>query len=632
MKVEKVLRMEERRFAMRGTIVAAVCFLVVAVACYGAEKKGPAPVPAAGGSVLLYDTMVSAEVGERVSSLVAEGKWKQVGEGAKPGSFSGDAVLVNNRLAALIRRDGGGVELYARGGSGWVRRARVMPAEKAKALRISDLKATANDGTDAAVRVAVEGGRGMVFSMNAGDPMLKAAVAEGKVECLRVEAGCRFGVLPDFFADDLLVDAKAVAVDRTEVPSDNFFLHMVGNGEAIVAAVWEKNVRDVELSVSGEGEARRIVATDVFYGDQGAIWVAVLEEKGIWHTEHLTKEDSEKGKTLDKWEVPFMAKWKANFTRDDGSVSSAPLVSGKGATGFAGMRYAQHNHMLTDSRAGKGKFTASLVPEAKLAAGYITGSTYAGPMVAYPIARFDTPIEQLCVEDLLVRCLGAGPCAYVLDVEAAKPIYKGIFTCSYGKTPGMFIPAGPSFDANLRAAETWKEDRAFMKNETRAVATFIKFIQDRINTYLDLIAELLAYLDQAEKKHPKQSEFIGRLRKELTKPTQVFGRAVPVNVRANGEAIFAPWMAEMMKAMRVDTAEQAAKGFAAAKAPEIGDPQDARVAGLRLKVKVVRSMATMEMARNPAAAEIAREIRKRIEAALRNPSNYERETQWVSGG
>jgi hypothetical protein len=121
---------------------------------------------------------------------------------------------------------------------------------------------------------------------------------------------------------------------------------------------------------------------------------------------------------------------------------------------------------------------------------------------------------------------------------------------------------------------------------------------------------------------------VGRLRKEMDRPTLVFRRSVKPEVKANGEEIFRPWMADMMKAMRADTPEQAKKGFSAAGAPGIGDPQDARLAGLRKQVKVWRAMATMEMAKNPEAAEIAGEVRKRTEAALRNPSNYERETMW----
>lgn len=596
------------------------------VVCYGGEKKTE-KLAVVGGVVKLYDTMKSTDVGETVVSFASDGKWKEIAEGSKPEAFTGDAVLVNAKLGVLIKKDGNETDVYARTTDGWRRRARLVAVAGGKVLKSSGMKATANDDTESAVRVTLSGNMAIVFTLGAGEPMVKTTI-EGNVERLRIQSPCRFGVLPDFFADDLLVDAVRVSVPRAEAPSDNFFLHMVGDGESIVAVVWEKNVHDIELSFSGEKEERRIVATDVFYGGSGSsIWVAVLEEKGIWYWDELTKAESEQGKVLDKWLVPFMAKWKANFTRSDGSVSSLPIVSDKGAYAFAGMRYPQHNHILQK----RGNFyTAVLVPEAKLSAGMRPDSYYDGPMLVYPIARFETPIERLTIEDLLARALGSGPCAYVLDVEAAKPKYVGIFTCSYGKTPGMFIPEGPKFDYNLRAVETWKEDRAFMKKETRAVATFIKYIQDRINVYVDLTHDLLKYLDEAEKKYPQQGEFIGRLRAELKKPTRVFQKMVAYDVRANGEAIFKPWMDEMMKAMRIDTPEQGARGFSAEKAPQIGDPQDARVAGLRTKMKVVRSMATMEMTRNPGAVEIAKEIRQRIENALRNPSNYERETQWVN--
>jgi hypothetical protein len=42
-------------------------------------------------------------------------------------------------------------------------------------------------------------------------------------------APCRLGIMPDFFGDDLMIDAAKVAVERTEVPSENIFLYMVGS-------------------------------------------------------------------------------------------------------------------------------------------------------------------------------------------------------------------------------------------------------------------------------------------------------------------------------------------------------------------------------------------------------------------
>ena len=46
-----------------------------------------------------------------------------------------------------------------------------------------------------------------------------------------MKAPCRFAVLPDFFGDDMLVDAAAIPMGRAELPSENFLLHMVPGGD-----------------------------------------------------------------------------------------------------------------------------------------------------------------------------------------------------------------------------------------------------------------------------------------------------------------------------------------------------------------------------------------------------------------
>jgi hypothetical protein len=95
-------------------------------------------------------------------------------------------------------------------------------------------------------------------------------------------------------------------------------------------------------------------------------------------------------------------------------------------------------------------------------------------------------------------------------------------------------------------------------------------------------------------------------------------------------------VAEFYKALKLDTPEQnrkAGSGFGLISggiAQGIGDPQDARLQSLRQHVRVWRSMATLEMAKNPGpgAAEIAKEVRKRTEATLRNAPSHESVTVW----
>ena len=42
-----------------------------------------------------------------------------------------------------------------------------------------------------------------------------------------MEAPCRFAVMPDFFADDIVVDATELPVAQADLPSDNFLLHLL---------------------------------------------------------------------------------------------------------------------------------------------------------------------------------------------------------------------------------------------------------------------------------------------------------------------------------------------------------------------------------------------------------------------
>src|SRR5207248_11281291 len=109
---------------------------------------------------------------------------------------------------------------------------------------------------------------------------------------LRVECASRFAVLPDFFADDTLFDARKVPVDKVELPSENFLLHfpltlpsppggeggLMAKQDAIVMAVFENRAQDVRVTLTGTGHDRAITGSEIDFGQKGnKIWVAVIE-------------------------------------------------------------------------------------------------------------------------------------------------------------------------------------------------------------------------------------------------------------------------------------------------------------------------------------------------------------------
>src|SRR5205823_3150002 len=85
----------------------------------------------------------------------------------------------------------------------------------------------------------------------AGSVQAEPGTGAGK---LRIECPGRFAVLPDFFADDLTIDATRLPLDAVDLPSENFVLHLTGEGDAIVMGVFENRRQDVRVTLSGQGD------------------------------------------------------------------------------------------------------------------------------------------------------------------------------------------------------------------------------------------------------------------------------------------------------------------------------------------------------------------------------------------
>src|SRR5205814_7800770 len=124
------------------------------------------------------------------------------------------------------------------------------------------------------------------FKVKKGDVTVEVQPGEG-AEKLRVECPTRFIVLPDFFADDIVIDAKKLPCASVAIPSENCLLQLAGKGEAIVMSVFENKDQDVRLALSGSGDARIADASEIEFGKNRKIWVSVLEAPQIWHVKDV---------------------------------------------------------------------------------------------------------------------------------------------------------------------------------------------------------------------------------------------------------------------------------------------------------------------------------------------------------
>ncbi len=563
--------------------------IVLVSAAFGAEPSAKAP------RVGLYDTGASSAEPLGGDAVAKREGWTLVAQGETPGSYKGDAILANRLVTVALRKGAAGAEIYS--GSA-VPRAVLMPITGGAKSKISSIKATANDRGGVAVEACFEGGATVAFELKPALPFVRAKPA-GEGVTVRVEAPSRFGVLPDFFADDMVIDARAIPVDKTEVPGENFFMNMIGDGEAIVTIIWDKGGDDIGLTLSGQDDARVITGVDIPVGKDGNVWACVLERKGVWHSVEVPAGQK---KAMDlAWEIPFEAKWKGSFMREDHTTDSWGFEYNPGKRSrWSGVVGGYNLPCWID---GKDKLTAHIEPPHKFTPRGSKGMDIRGPFVLYPIERTEkTPVEDFTVVDLMRNSLGTGPCEYIMDVAGQGSTDKGIYTCSVEAVLPLFFEA-----------DKQKDERVFLESMLEQVQVFVKTIQDRANAYVDFHDEMLKWLGEQKAAHAEFAEFIGGM-EELTK--KIGGR------KASGAPRVAQLVEPLKKAVTGDDMHVNYHGSVRSIAG-IGLSQDNQVARARLAVKVLRRQATIAMALDPKVTPVAKEIRERTRKILRGAVGHE---------
>ena len=578
-------------------------------------------------SVRVFDTAASSAIPLPGRAVAARDAWTKLPEDETAHRFQGDAVLSNDRITVVFRRGGPGAELYGHGREGPMLRAVLGPAGGAAGARLASVAVAENTGGEAAVDAAfrMPGGNEAVvrFQLQLGQVFVKTE-PRGNLEALLLEAPCRFAVMPDFFADDVVVDAAELPPGNAELPGDNFLLHMVGQGEAIVPAIWNQREEDVQVEVAGEGAAKAIRASRIPYGTKGGVYVAVLEGPAIWHRHDVAKADAGRAIRLD-WKAPFAAQWRVNWRRDDGLTDSWEMLLQTPDGDYfkpdwfdQSANYGTNDWMKPDRTRwttvlGRFQYPCWIDNEGR---GFLQPlkkpGNFQGPAVIYPLNRVAaTPLAALTVVDLMRATLGVGPCQYVLDVEGQKKRSAGIPTCD----------ARTKLNA-VYAARQQRERRAQVEQALIDVLAFMRHIRTRIEAYVTFGHELVAYLDDQKRARPELADFLSEM--------ETLASRIDAAVAARKEGIHTPEYATRLvdefRAPLVDyegddaleKCKRLTAGFV-----QIGGNQDELVGECRLAVRILRQKAALARALDPRTAEVAQEIRRRTQEMLRSPVSYE---------
>jgi hypothetical protein len=437
---------------------------------------------------------------------------------------------------------------------------------------------------------------------------------------LRVLSPARFLVLPDFFADDIVIDAAKMPRDMVEVPSDNFLLHLTGQSNAVTTCVFEHRKQDAQLLLGEEAGQRIIKGSEICLEGKKA-WVAVLEAPHVWHTIDIKASDSRKEVALD-WKMPFPGQWRVDFTRPNGLTDSWEMLLQKKDGGQfvkpswlgAGDDRLPANRRRWNTVLGTFRYPAWSDPDGN---GFLEPLRhrelqFEGPVIIYPIHRVaETPLAAFTVVDVMRSTLGVGPCEYLLDLEGQKAEYKGRATCSSRDVLLAIYTKGQQ-----------KQKRDEIEKVLQDDLIFVTHIRGRITRYVEFGHNVKGYLAEQRQSHPELAEFLtamDQLAGEID--ARVAKRADKIKTLAHVAAMNEDFRREVLDYDGADAVERCRK-YATALVT-IGDNQDELSGECRWVVKSLRQQAGLWMARDPRTAVIAGEIRTRTQEALRYPANHE---------
>lgn len=571
--------------------------------------------PTARPGLEIWDTGKPSAEALAPAVIEAKAGWTKV---ADTSAIKGDAVLMNGRLTAVIRR-GGTIDLYTATAA---RAKATLLGANGQAVAKYDKISVIENGKGA-IAVEVSGAATATIKLKKGDPAIETSPGAGASR-LRVEAPSRFVVFPDFFADDIVVDAAKVPIASIEAPSENFLLHLGGKGDSIVMAVFENRDQDVKLSLAGAGEQRAFTGSEIQFGKAGKVWVSLLEGDAIWHTKVLERKDRGRPVPLG-WKMPFPAYWRVDFTNSFELFDSWDmLLQTKEGGEFVRptwfgepLQKVRPNRQMFDAAIGGMVYPAFADPQGN---GFVQGFndkgrmeiSHVGPLIVYPINRLpQTAPDQFTVVDIMRNTLGVGPCEHILDIEGQKQQLKGRATCSVrDELNGMY------------QAKEQKARKGDAESILKQGEVFVAHIRGRINGYADFGRKTLEFLAAKKKEQPELAGTLAPLEKLLGEiDASIASKMDHIKTPEDHAKLFAEFRRTLLDSDAPDALERCRKWTEAL--VDVGGTQDELVAHCRWVVKNVRQKAGLIMVQDPKAAAVATEVRARAQEVLRAPSAHE---------
>jgi len=592
----------------------AMCLVGVlaALPCAHAAAAEPADGGDNSPAVRVFDTGASSKEPLTDAAIVAKRGWTQVPEDTLLPAFKGDAVLMNDRLAAVLSPGATGAAIYSRTSDGWKQRASLAPTPGHGSAEVNLQSVRLLENTAGAVLAegsfkTFHGGTALLaYRLTTGQGIVEARPGSGAA-FLWITCPVSYVVVPDFFGNDMVFGLNDMvfglpvgAMGRLGLPAENFLINLIPDQNAAVVCAWQPRNLEAWAVISGhtargvsiKDTKRWLGVTAIQCIRDARIWVAFLEGSGLWHGRAIGPADEGKTIALD-WRPPFSAKWRADFVKAGGTTDSVEFKMAADTGQVAGEAKDPPCRIEGDRATVRMPSAAGASPGGKSAA---------ASLVVYPLDRTrDTPLTVFTPVDVMRSTLGVGPCQYILEAE------------------GLASQDNPTPDQVMTWVEKQfkkkkdKEAEAEIRDRLKAMVELVGRTEMRINRYAAFVPDMRKVLD-GEAKTPAAAEAAQSLRATLDSLEETIraGRAMPP-----GAAQAGPLAGRVAGLIGKDGAAAECLKLAA-EVRAIGAAQDRTLSKCRMAARWLIAQCRMMADGDPPQAEAAKRVRERAEKVLQN--------------
>jgi len=519
-------------------------------------------------------------------------------------SFSGDAMVENEHLAAVFHSKKGCVAIYSKADSK-KKKLEFVPLElKGRPAGITRCSILQNTGQDAALEVTFSGQGKNLSAVIAFDRTGIVDIKPGRnMKGISLFSQIEYAVTPSFISDDLIFSPDRYASMNTIcVPAENLFVGLLAGQNDMLVVTWPEGRQQMKLVPGGKQPEQQLFESIDFDNDGKSLYLAVLNAPGIWHKEELKPTYLEKD-VISDWKRPFRAKWITQLS--EGRVQTTYTFRESKDKIWRGVIGHYTYPVWFSSDNASYRLSKKIPPR--------------GQSIIYFLERKDTPNSVLAPVDILKATLGRQTCDAILDLPGRKlrtHHRRGAEGVRRACTCGCTEAIQAVFDAGQ---EVKKKEYV-----TKAVDDMVYFVtqhMERIGEYQKLARDITDFLNRTRRTDGELKLFLDRM--------ETIVREIPQEYQSKQELImsleYTDELAQKTKALTRKKRPGNLKAYEelSIKWRRMGGAQDDLVAQCHRITRKLFQEAGYGGISSPKAVSIARQIRARCTKCLRNADGYE---------